>query len=185
MNKKIVASFLVGFLVVATSACNEAKTTTQAPNPNASSNPTDSNTSNTAPNSPNNSPNPANSTTSNTEVAKEDAQSDVRKNQLNADIRAREERNNAGGGDKVRDDSDLASQVRSKLEANIPGGNLTVASKDGVVTVTGTVPNQDQVNKIQKLGMEIKGVKSVNVKVVVAQNKPQNLIGKALSSLPN
>jgi hyperosmotically inducible periplasmic protein len=171
MNKKIVASFLTGFLVVATGACNDASTTTQAPSP-TSSNPSNTNTNSTT--------NPTNSTASNTEAAKDDAQSEVRKNQLNADIRAREERNNAGGGDLVRDDSDLASQVRSKLEANIPGGNLTVASKDGVVTVTGTVPNQDQVAKIQKLGMEIKGVKSVNVKVVVAQSKLKNIVGKAL-----
>jgi len=183
MNKKIVASFLIGFLVISTSACNDASTTTQAPAPTNSTNPTDSTTSNTDTNS---TTNPTNPTASNTEGAKDDAQSEVRKNQLNADIRAREERNNAGGGDLVRDDSDLASQVRSKLEANIPGGNLTVASKDGVVTVTGTVPNQDQVAKIQKLGMEIKGVKSVNVKVVVAQNKSKNLVGKALfSSLSN
>jgi hypothetical protein len=36
-----------------------------------------------------------------------------------------------------------------------------------VVTVAGTVANQDQLKKIQPLGMEIKGVQSVIVKAVV------------------
>jgi hypothetical protein len=37
-----------------------------------------------------------------TEAAKEDAQSDVRRRQLNADIQAREQRNNITGGDTDR-----------------------------------------------------------------------------------
>jgi hyperosmotically inducible periplasmic protein len=148
MNRKIVAPFIVGILIVAASACNDASTTSQAPDPNSTNN---------------NSSSPQNS-----EVAKDDAQSEVRKKQLEADIRAREERNKVAGDQLQRDDSDLASEVRSKLEANIPSGNLTVVSKDGVVTVSGTVPKPDQIAKIEKLGMEIKGVKSVTVKVVLA-----------------
>jgi hyperosmotically inducible periplasmic protein len=148
MNRKIVAPFIVGLLIVAASACNDASTTSQAPDPNSTNN---------------NSSSPQNS-----EVAKDDAQSEVRKKQLEADIRAREERNKVTGDQTQRDDSDLASEVRSKLEANIPGGNLTVAAKDGAVTVSGTVPKPDQIAKIEKLGMEIKGVKSVTVKVVLA-----------------
>lgn len=100
-----------------------------------------------------------------------DAQSEVRRDQLNADIRAREQRNNlANEGSAVeRDASDMASEVRSKLEANIPNGQLTVkATKDGAVTVSGTVPNQDQYNKIDPLARQIKGVKSVTVNAVVA-----------------
>jgi hyperosmotically inducible periplasmic protein len=153
MNRKIVTSFLVGFLLITASACNEAKTTTEAP----------------APNSSNNSSAPiAKSGQASTEDAKTDAQSDTRAKQLEADIRAREQRNKVGGDQQKRDDSDLASEVRSKLEANIPGGNLTVVAKDAVLTVSGTVPKPDQLPKIQKLGMEIKGVKSVMVKAVVA-----------------
>jgi hyperosmotically inducible periplasmic protein len=148
MNKKIASLLLTNFLLVATVACTDAKTTTEAPN---------------SANQPVQTP-----IAQNTEAAKTDAQSDTRAKQLDADIRAREQRNKVGGDRQKRDDSDLASEVRSKLEANIPGGNLTVASKDGVVTVSGTVPNQDQVSKIEKLGMEIKGVKSVTVKAVVA-----------------
>ena len=148
MNKKVAALLLTSFLLGATVACTDARTTTEAPNSVDQKAQTP--------------------TAQSTEAAKSDAQSDTRAKQLDADIRAREQRNKAGGDEQKRDDSDLASEVRSKLEANIPGGNLTVASKDGVVTVSGTVPNQDQISKIERLGMEIKGVKSVTVKAVVA-----------------
>lgn len=105
-----------------------------------------------------------------TEAAKNDAQSETRRNQLNADIRAREQRNNVTGGDTDRAVGDLKSQVRSKLEANIPNGNLAVdASENGTVTVSGTVVNQDQLAKIEPLAKQIKGVKSVVVKAIVAK----------------
>ncbi|MBD2676702.1 MULTISPECIES: BON domain-containing protein [Nostoc] len=107
-----------------------------------------------------------------TEASQKDAQSELRKRQLNEDIRAREQRNNATGGDANRAAGDLASEVRSKLEANIPGGQLTVsAAEDGTVTVGGTVPNQDQIAKIERLSKEIKGVKAVVVKATVAPPK--------------
>ncbi|MDZ8188624.1 MAG: BON domain-containing protein [Nostoc sp. ChiSLP02] len=109
-----------------------------------------------------------------TEASQKDAQSDVRRRQLNEDIRAREQRNNATGGDTQRDPKDLASEVRSKLEANIPNGQITVdAAENGTVTVGGTVNNKDQLAKIEKLAKEIKGVKSVVVKTVVAPPKNQ------------
>ncbi|AFY75475.1 putative periplasmic or secreted lipoprotein (plasmid) [Synechococcus sp. PCC 7502] len=162
MNRKIVTPFVVGILMIATSACNDAKTTSQAPEPNSTNN------SNSAPIAQN---------SQDSKVAKDDAQSEVRQKQLAADIRAREQRNNVAGDQLKRDDSDLASEVRSKLEANIPGGNLTVAAKDAIVTVSGTVPKPDQIPKIQKLGMEIKGVKSMAVTVKLA---PQSNL-----SIPN
>lgn len=103
--------------------------------------------------------------------AKADATNQVRKDQLNSDIRAREERNKAVGDETVRADTDLASEVRSKLEANIPAGKLNVAAKDGVVTVSGNVAAQDQVAKVDKLAKEIKGVKSVVNQTKVATTK--------------
>lgn len=97
-----------------------------------------------------------------------DATSDVRKAQANSDIRAREQRNNVTGGDAIRADGDLKSEVRSKLEVNITKGQLTVDAKDGVVTIGGTVPNQQDLAKIEPLAKQIKGVKTVNVTAVVA-----------------
>jgi osmotically-inducible protein OsmY len=106
--------------------------------------------------------------------AKEDATSDIRRNQLNSDIRAREQRNNAfnSGQAQNRDDDNLASEVRSKLEANLPASALAVEAKNGVVTVSGTVPTQEQYNRIGNLAQEIKGVQAVNVKAKVAPAQP-------------
>lgn len=142
--------FLISCLLVfGVAACdNASKTTVTAPAPNE------------APQAP---------TAQTTQTAKEDAQSEVRRRQLDADIRAREQRNNATGGGTDRAASDLASEVRSKLEANIPGGQLTVnAVQNGTITVSGTVNNQEQLAKIEPLSKEIKGVNSVVVKAIVA-----------------
>ncbi|NJR64990.1 MAG: BON domain-containing protein [Leptolyngbyaceae cyanobacterium CRU_2_3] len=147
MNK-LVALMLSGFLMVTASACTTAKTTSDAPNS------TDQN--GQVP------------TAGETQTAQDDAQSSVRQQQLDSDIRAREQRNNITGGDADRADGDLESEVRSKLEANIPNGQLAVDAEDGVVTVSGTVQTQDQLSKIEPLAREIKGVSSVAVQATVA-----------------
>jgi osmotically-inducible protein OsmY len=140
---------ILTLLVFSAVACqNPSKTTVSAPNPNQ------------PPEVPN---------AQTTQAAREDAQSEVRRNQLNADIRAREQRNNAGGGGTTRTAGDLASEVRSKLEANLPDAQLTVNTvKEGTVVVSGTVNNQEQLAKIQPAAKEIKGVRDVVVRVIVA-----------------
>jgi len=107
-------------------------------------------------------------TTKTAQTNKDDATSEVRQAQLDSDIRAREQRNDITGGDTDRANNDLASEVRSKLEANIPNGSLTVAAKDGAVVVSGTVPTLDQLDKVKPLALQIKGVKSVDVAAKVA-----------------
>lgn len=104
-------------------------------------------------------------------AAKQDATSDVRRAQANSDVRAREQRNNAGGDPLKRADGDLESEVRSKLEVNLPKSKLEVKAKDGAVTVSGAVASQDQLGKIDTLAKQIKGVKSVvnQAKVVAAK----------------
>jgi osmotically-inducible protein OsmY len=150
MNTKIASLLLTNFLLVALVACTDARTTSEAPAPSSTSSST------AAP--------------QNTQAAMDDAQSATRKKQLDADIRAREQRNDAMGDKTKRPDSDLASEVRSKLEANIPKGNLTVESKDANVVVSGTVPLLNDLDKVKSLAMEIKGVKTVTIKAVVASN---------------
>lgn len=152
MNKitKITSTLplLFSVLLIATvSACSDPKTSSDAPNS------TDNNG--------------QVSTTENGEATQDDAQSDTRRRQLDADIRAREQRNNMGGDSQERAEADLASEVRSKLEANIPRGKLTVTAKGADVTVSGVVPTQAELDKIQPLAMEIKGVDEVMVKAVV------------------
>ncbi|WP_127078393.1 BON domain-containing protein [Dulcicalothrix desertica] len=147
--KKLTLLFISSVLALGTAACQQpAKTSADAPNPATDVNQVQ------APNA------------GSTQAAKEDAQSEIRRNQLDADIRAREQRNNIvnDGAATNRAAGDLASQVRSKLEANIPNGALAVKGEEnGTVTVTGTVPKKAQLEKIEPLAKEIKGVTNVVV----------------------
>jgi hyperosmotically inducible periplasmic protein len=97
----------------------------------------------------------------------EETGSEIRKKQLTADIRAREQRNNMGGNPQKRTEGDLASEVRDKLEANIPDSKLIVVAKAADVTISGLVKTQAQLAKIKPLAMEIKGVKNAIVNVTV------------------
>jgi osmotically-inducible protein OsmY len=156
--KKIIPFLIGSLLVFGTAACqNPSRTTSSAPD----------NTENQASQE---SPSP-----DQVEENKEDAQSEVRRDQLNSDIRSREERNNATGGDTERAEGDLESEVRSKLEANLPKSQLAVeAEDDGSVKISGTVVEQAQLDKIESLAKEIKGVKNVVVDATVAQPTSSN-----------
>lgn len=99
------------------------------------------------------------------EETREDAANNTRQAQLSADIRAREQRNQWFGDEQERADADLASEVRSKLEANIPRGKLVVTAEDGTVKIAGTVPNQKEYETIEPLAKQIKGVDAVSMDV--------------------
>lgn len=150
--KKLIPFLISGVLVVGTFGCNNAAKTS-ADSPNATNETAQAPTKETA------------------QTTQNDATSQVRRNQLNSDIRAREQRNNATGGDAMRASGDLQSEVRSKLEANLPASQLAVQANNGAVTVSGTVANQQQLSKIEPLAKEIKGVKSVTNKATVAPAK--------------
>ncbi len=143
------------FLLVTTVACsNVSKTSEQAPDS-------------------------TNTTTQAPDVTKaqdihKDASNETRRKQLDSDIRAREQRNQATGKDTKRSDNDIRSEVRSKLEANLPDSQLTVDAKDGNVSISGTVPSQPQYQRIEPLAKEIYGVKEVTVKVAVMPAKPKS-----------
>lgn len=152
--KKITTLLLGSFLLLSAAACTEtAQTNAEAPDqPSASVEAPEADTAQTT---------------------QDDATSDVRKNQLEADIRAREQRNDATGGDVVRADGDLESEVRSKLEANLPASQLSVEAKEGAVKVRGTVPTAEQLQRIEPLAKEIKGVQTVAVEAEVAPAQPE------------
>lgn len=151
--KKLSTLLAGGLLLVSLAACGTAKTNTSAPN--------DTDNVGQA------------AEQDEAQQNKGDAASDVRKRQLESDIRAREERNNATGGDADRANGDLASEVRSKLEANLPDGQLAVDAEDGTVTVSGTVPTAEQLARVEPLAKEIKGVETVTVNVKVAPMQPE------------
>ena len=148
--KKLTTVLLTSLLLLGTAACsNIDRTSTDAPNQ----------------------PGVTNNASTKTEAQQDfgDAQSQIRRKQLDEDIKAREQRNNFfnNGSAKNRPDSDIASEVRDKLEANLPKSELTVEARQGVVTVGGTVPTQEQLARIKSLAEQIKGVQGVNVEVNV------------------
>lgn len=154
MNKS--TSFLLGsFLTLSVAACsNVAKTSSDAPSSTTSS--------------PTSVDKPAAQTNQN------DATDEMRRKQLNSDIRANEQRNNVAGDKSVKTDGSLKSEVRSKLEANLPASALAINAKDGAVTVTGSVVNEAQLRKIEPLAKQISGVKSVIVNATVGVAKPDS-----------
>ena len=161
--KKFTTFLLSGVLLFGAVACaNDAKTSADAPN-----------TTEASPTAPE---------ADEAKDAQEDAQSQVRRDQLNANIRATEQRNNAlnQGSAEGRDDEAVASEVASKLEANLPASALIVDGKEnGLVIVSGTVPTQEQLAKIEPLAKQIKGVKEVQIKAQVAKAKPEDSNKKA------
>jgi len=103
----------------------------------------------------------------------EDGNSEIRQEQLDSDIRAREQRNDIAGDQEVRADSDLESEVRAKLEANIPRSQLTVDAENGDVVIIGTVPSEKEYSTIESLANEITGINSINmdqVKIVPTES---------------
>ncbi|MBD2018931.1 BON domain-containing protein [Leptolyngbya sp. FACHB-36] len=143
--------FLSGALLLGTVACNDAARTSSS--------------------TPNTTSEAANQgmDKSTAQTNQNDATSEVRRRQLNSDIRSREERNNAlnEGKQENRSDADLKSEVRSKLEANFPASQLAVDAEDGVVKVSGTVVNEQQLSKIEPIAKDIGGVKQVIVEAKV------------------
>ena len=96
-----------------------------------------------------------------------DATSNIRKAQTNADIRAREQRYRFFSWGQPRSDRDLQSEVRSKLEINLPSASLAVQSHRGVLTVAGMVETNSQLEQIATLAREINGVSEVEVRATV------------------
>ncbi|MGD1900002.1 MAG: BON domain-containing protein [Phormidesmis sp.] len=144
--KKILMSLLLGGTVLfGTAACDNARTSADAPadidgevdNPGE------------------------------VEETLEDASSEIRQDQLDSDIRAREERNELIGDESERTDSDLESEVRAKLEANIPRAKLTIEAEEGAVVIVGSVPSEDEYATIEPLANEILGVDSVSLDVEI------------------
>ncbi len=150
-NMKKLMPFLLGsLLLVGVAACNDvAKTSADAPNstervgnvPDADS----------------------------AQTTRQDANRDVRSAQIQADERARQQRNQAAGNDGEIAEGDVESLVRNRLEQQIPSGNLAVDSEDGVVTISGTVTSQADLDRIDEIAQEVQGVKSVKVNAKVTQ----------------
>jgi hypothetical protein len=76
----------------------------------------------------------------------------------------------AAGCSRKVDDATLATQIKSQMfsDTQLNGANLEVTSKDGQVTLTGTVPNDAVRYKAYKIANETAGVAKVNDQITVA-----------------
>ncbi|AWK13890.1 molecular chaperone OsmY [Candidatus Fukatsuia symbiotica] len=79
----------------------------------------------------------------------------------------------------TEDSSGIAMKVKKALledESLKQGGNISVATKDGVVTLSGSVHNLAQSEKAMAVAAKVMGVKSVNNKLeVVKENTAQSI----------
>lgn len=105
---------------------------------------------------------------------RQDSASDLRASQRQSDERARADRAQVTNNGVPTSDGDIESLVRNNLERQIPGAPLAVESEEGVVTISGTVPNQQQLAQVQPAAQQVPGVKSVKVNVQVAPPTPAN-----------
>lgn len=153
--KKLTPLFLSGLLLIGGVACSDvAKTSADAPNstektgevPEADSN----------------------------QTTQRDATRDVRESQIKADERARQQRNQAGANDGKIADNDIESLVRNRLEQRLPSSQLAVDADEGIVTISGTVASQSELDQITFIAQEVQGVKEVEVKAKVATARPDN-----------
>jgi hypothetical protein len=76
----------------------------------------------------------------------------------------------AAGCSRKVDDATLATQIKSQMfsDMQLNGANLEITSKDGQVTLTGTVPNDAARYKAYKIANETAGVAKVNDQITVA-----------------
>jgi osmotically-inducible protein OsmY len=67
-------------------------------------------------------------------------------------------------------DDFLIDTIRQKLAADqiVKGGAIEVICKDGAVTLKGTVEENAQKNKAEKIAKKVNGVKSVTNEIVIA-----------------
>jgi hyperosmotically inducible protein len=67
------------------------------------------------------------------------------------------------------DDSVITTKIKSSIlsDSSIKGSDISVDTKNGEVTLTGSVKNQTQMDRAQKLAQNTDGVKGVNNKLAV------------------
>lgn len=117
----------------------------------------------------NNSQQPASNAEQNTA---NDATSDLRQRQIESDQRALDQRDNITGNPQEKTDGDLESLVRDNLETSLPTSKLTIDAENGIVTISGTVSSQEELDRVESLAKQVPGVKNVNVKATVEQVNP-------------
>jgi hyperosmotically inducible protein len=81
----------------------------------------------------------------------------------------------AAAASKPVSDDFISDTIRQKLAADtvVKGGAIVVDVKDGVVTLRGTVEEDKQKNKAEKIAKKVNGVKSVTNQLQIARPQVQ------------
>lgn len=71
-------------------------------------------------------------------------------------------------------DEKITAEVETALKAGVPGNTINVNTREGVVTLSGTVPDASARERAGQIAMETKGVERVNnnVRAPVAADAP-------------
>jgi hyperosmotically inducible periplasmic protein len=93
-----------------------------------------------------------------------DATSDMRRKQLENDMRARMQRAKAT---KKMTNGDVESLVRDQLEYNMPKRSLNVKANNGTVILEGKVASKAEANQAIQIAKSVPGVKRVTSKLVM------------------
>jgi osmotically-inducible protein OsmY len=93
-----------------------------------------------------------------------DATSDMRRKQLESDMRARMQRAKAT---KKMTNGDVESLVRDQLEYNMPKRSLNVKANNGTVILEGKVASKAEANQAIQITKSVPGVKRVTSKLVM------------------
>ena len=77
----------------------------------------------------------------------------------------------APGASKPVDDNFITDTIRQKLASDtvVKGGAIEVIVKDGAVTLRGSVEEDKQKNKAEKIAKKVGGVKSVTNELKIAR----------------
>lgn len=93
-----------------------------------------------------------------------DANSDMRRKQIESDMRARMQCAKVSG---KMTDGDVESLVRDKLELSLQKRSLNVKADKGTVTLEGKVGSKAEAEQAVQLTKGVQGVKRVNSKLVI------------------
>lgn len=93
-----------------------------------------------------------------------DATSDMRRKQLESDMRARMQRAKVT---KKMTNGDVESLVRDQLEYNMPKRSLNVKANNGTVILEGKVASKAEANQAIQITKSVPGVKRVTSKLVM------------------
>jgi len=69
-------------------------------------------------------------------------------------------------------DSQITSEVKSKIASNSPGTTVDVTTTNGMVALAGSVPNADAVAQVKQVAEQVRDVKGVDTSGLIVSNIP-------------